>query len=393
MFIHNLKYTIKTLFKNKMLIFWTFAFPLILGTLFKMAFSNIEKNEKLNIIDIAIVNNEEFEKDKIYKETFKTLSDEKNEDRLFNTKYVSLDEAKNMLDKKEIEGYMVLEGNTPKVVIASNGIDETIFKSVVDEISQTSSIIETKIKDEITQEITNKNYNIDYEKIYNEALELAKTDDVRLNNISNSNLSYKMIEFYTLIAMTCLYVGTIGITAINYSLANMSSNGKRVAISPVSKGKIVLSSLIASYIVQLIGLILLFAYSVFILKVDFGSNLLLIILLALAGSFTGLSLGIFIGVNFKLSEGAKIGLTIGITMLWSFLSGMMGITMKYIIDKNIPIVNKLNPTSMITDGFYSLYYYNTLDRYYFNVISLVIFAVLLLAISFVGLRRQKYDSI
>ena len=55
MFIHNFKYAFKTLFKNRMLIFWTFAFPIILGTLFNMAFSNIENSEKLDIINIAIM--------------------------------------------------------------------------------------------------------------------------------------------------------------------------------------------------------------------------------------------------------------------------------------------------------------------------------------------------
>ena len=45
MFIHNLRYNIKTLFKNKILVFWTFAFPIILGIFFNMAFSNIEKDE------------------------------------------------------------------------------------------------------------------------------------------------------------------------------------------------------------------------------------------------------------------------------------------------------------------------------------------------------------
>ena len=72
---------------------------------------------------------------------------------------------------------------------------------------------------------------------------------------------------------------------------------------------------------------------------------------------------------------------------------MMGITMKYIVDKNIPIVNKINPASMITDGFYSLYYYDTLDRYFFNIASLLIFALIMIAISYFSLRRQKYDSI
>ena len=60
MFIHNLKYTVKTLFKNKVLIFWTFAFPIILGLLFNMAFSNIEKDEMLNVFDIAVVYDDEF---------------------------------------------------------------------------------------------------------------------------------------------------------------------------------------------------------------------------------------------------------------------------------------------------------------------------------------------
>lgn len=393
MFFHNFKYILKTLFKNKMLIFWTFAFPLILGTFFKMAFSNIETSEKLDIIDIGIVNDSNFENNAIYKEAFRTLGDEENEDRLFNIKYVNLDEAKNMLNNKEITGYLIIENDTPKIVISSNGINETILKSVTEEIVQTSSLIQTKAENEVKKEIMSGNYNIDYEKIYKNVLEVIINEDVKLNNISNSNLGYTMIEYYTLIAMTCLYGGILSMTAINYNLANISSNGKRVAISPVNKIKIILSSTFASYVVQLIGLLLLFVYTIFVLQVNYGNNLILVILLAIVGSLSGLSLGTFVGTVFKFNENAKVGLVIAVTMLGCFLSGMMGITMKYIVDKNIPIVNKLNPASMITDGFYSLYYYNTLDRYYFDIISLLIFACIMIGISFISLRRQKYDSI
>ena len=96
---------------------------------------------------------------------------------------------------------------------------------------------------------------------------------------------------------------------------------------------------------------------------------------------------------FKTNENLKTGILLAITMLGCFLSGMMGITMKYIIDKNIPIINKINPASMITDGFYSLYYYDTLNRYWFNIASLAIFAFLMILVSMISLRRQKYDSI
>lgn len=393
MFIHNFKYSLKALLRNKMLIFWTFAFPIILGTLFKVAFSNIENSEKLDIINIAIVQNEEFENNEAFKTSFEKLSDENNEDRLFNTQYTTKEEAKDLLNKGEIIGYMELKQDRPVLTFVTNGIDETVFKHVAEEIVQTSDIIKQLSQTQIQKQIASGNYIINYDEIYNKAIEMAKEDNVELKNISNSNLSYTMIEFYTLIAMTCLYGGMLSMVSINQILANMSNKGKRIAVSPTKKSIIILSSLLASYIVQLIGLAILFLYTLFVLGVDYGSNTGLIILLAIVGSFAGLALGTFVGTIFKASENTKTGILIALTMLGCYLSGMMGITMKYIVDKNVPIVNKINPASMITDGFYSLYYYDRLDRYWFNIASLLIFALILVIISFFSLRRQKYDSI
>lgn len=393
MFIHNFKYAFKTLFKNRMLIFWTFAFPIILGTLFNMAFSNIENSEKLDIINIAIINNDDFENNEAFKTSFEELSDENNEDRLFNTQYTTEEKAKELLDNGEIVGYMKLKEDKPILTFATSGINETIFKYVTEEIEQTSDIIKNLSETETQKQITSGNYNINYEEIYNKVIKLAKEDEVKLKNISNSNLSYTMIEFYTLIAMTCLYGGMLSMVSINQTLANMSNKGKRIAVSPTKKGTIILSSLLASYIAQLIGLAILFVYTLFVLKVDYGDNTCLIILLAMIGSFAGLTLGTFVGTLFKTNENAKTGILIALTMFWCYLSGMMGITMKYVVDKNVPIINKINPASMITDGLYSLYYYDTFDRYWFNIISLLIFAFVLMLISFFSLRRQKYDSI
>lgn len=393
MFIHNFKYSLKALLRNKMLIFWTFAFPIILGTLFKVAFSNIENSEKLDIINIAIVQNEEFENNEAFKTSFEKLSDENNEDRLFNTKYTTKEEAKDLLNKGEIIGYMELKQDRPVLTFVTNGIDETVFKHVAEEIVQTSDIIKQLSQTQIQKQIASGNYIINYDEIYNKAIEMAKEDNVELKNISNSNLSYTMIEFYTLIAMTCLYGGMLSMVSINQILANMSNKGKRIAVSPTKKSIIILSSLLASYIVQLIGLAILFLYTLFVLGVDYGSNTGLIMLLAIIGSFAGLALGTFVGTIFKASENTKTGILIALTMLGCYLSGMMGITMKYVVDKNVPIINKINPASMITDGFYSLYYYDRLDRYWFNIASLLIFALILVIISFFSLRRQKYDSI
>ena len=393
MFIHNFKYTLKTLFGNKMLIFWTFAFPIIMATFFNLAFSNIENSEKLSIINIAIVESKNSKNNEILKQSFETLSDEENEDRLFSLKYVEETKAKELLENDEITGYLNLEEDKPKIVIKSNGINATILKYVTEEITGTSKIVEDLANKKIVEESIQGKTQIDYEKIYKEALEIATKDEVTLDNISNANLSYTMIEFYTLIAMTCLYGGILAMTAINNSLANMGNVGKRTAVAPISKGKLIISSVLASYITQLIGISLLFIYTIFLLKVDYGSNLPLIVLLTLVGSLAGLSLGIVVATTLKTNENTKTGILIAVTMFGCFLSGMMGITMKYIVDKNVPIINKINPASMITDGLYSLYYYDTFSRYYINIISLLIFSIIMIGISIVQLRKQKFETL
>jgi ABC-2 type transport system permease protein len=393
MFIHNFKYSLKTLFRNKMLIFWTFAFPIIMATLFNLAFSNISNSEKFDVIDIAIVQNEDFENNEAYKTVFKELSDEKNEDRMFNTKYVSEEEADKLLKDDKIVGYMKLEGDTPKVTFVQNGINQTIFKYVVEEIAQKSNMITNIVGQEAAKEAMIGNQNVDMNAIIQKAYQIAQEQNVELKNVSNKNLDYMMIEFYTLIAMTCLYGGAFGMIAVDQNLANMSNKGKRISASPMKKGKLLVSSLLAGYCAQLLGVALLFVYTIFALKVNYGDNIGLIILLAMVGSFAGLSVGVAIASLVKASENAKTGILIAFTMLWCFLCGMMGVTLKYVIDKNVPIVNLINPANMITDGYYSLYYYDTLNRYFFNIGSLLIFAFVLIAISIFSLRRQKYDSI
>lgn len=286
MFIHNFIYSLKTLFKNKALIFWTFAFPIILGTLFNMAFSNIQEGQKLDIINIAIVENDELKSNKYYKKAFDNLSDEENEDRLFNTSYVSEEEAKEKLQNDEIAGYMKLEDGKPKLTFVSNGIDQTVFKYVTEQIMQAGDIITNLTEEKIKEEIQKGNYNFNAEEIVKNIYDETTKTETKLENITNGNLEYMMIEFYSLIAMTCLYGGMLGIVAINQNLANMSNKGKRIEIAPTKKGVVVLSSLLASYVAQAIGLVILFAYTILALKINYGNNLGLIVLLSACRKFS-----------------------------------------------------------------------------------------------------------
>ena len=378
MFTHIFKNSLKVLFKNKMLIFWTFAFPIIIGTLFNMAFSNLDKEEMFTTIPLGIVNDDNYNNNQVYKMAFDYLGSNDNDNKIFDIKYGTIDEMKKYLEDEDVSGYLYLD-NTSHIVIKNNGFNQSIIKYVVEEINMVSNGINS-IEFSSIEEIG---------KYANTLL----NSEVKTSNTSNKNMSMTMIEFYSLIAMTCLYGATLSMYSLNQILPNMSNKGKRVGVSPVSRLKLIVSCLSASFIAQVLGVLLLFLYTIFVLNVDYGNNIFLVLLLSFVGSFAGLSLGIFMSSVLKKDENAKTGIIIAYTMACSFFAGMMGMTMKYIIDTNAPIINIINPVNMITDGLYALYYYNTLDRYIFNVISLLVFSFILIIISFMFFRRQKYDSI
>ena len=375
MFKHIFVNRLKTLLRNKAMMFWTLAFPIILGTFFNLAFSNLSKEEKLDVINIAVVENADNES---LKDVLNVLSKE-DEDQIFNTKYVSENEAKNLLSESKISGYIVID-NEVNIHVKESSIEQTIIKYVIDQYYQMNSVAKNAIQ-----------YNP--EAISNGAIALINENKEYFVDKSNKNMDSTVNYFYTLIGMACLYGGFFGLYTINEVEANLSKKGARVTVAPIKKTTVILSSLLVSLFVQYIEVLILIVYLTLILGIDFGNQLGNVLLLSLFGCLAGISMGILIGVSSKKSENLKMGILISSTMFCSFLSGMMMMQMKYIIEKNVPLLGYINPVNMITDGLYSLYCYDNLDRYNNNIVSLIIFSLVMFGISYIFLRRKKYDSI
>ena len=139
MFKHLFINKMKILLKNKSMLFWSLIFPFILGTFFQLALGNVGKEFEMEVIPVAVVDNEYYQDNEILKEVISSLSEE-NENQLFNTAYVSESEAQKLLDNEEIDGYILLNAdNNPQMIVKENGINQTIIKSVLDEYYQMSS--------------------------------------------------------------------------------------------------------------------------------------------------------------------------------------------------------------------------------------------------------------
>lgn len=382
MFFHNLKYSLKSLIKNKGLLFWTFLFPLLMATLFNMAFGNWVESEKSESIDIAIIKNSYYEDNEVAKRVFESISS--GEDRVFNITYVSDDVALKLLNDDKIAGYIKYYDGGSDITVKSNGISATIIKSVVDEIDTYNVMFNDLVEKELTS-------SFDIDRAVTEAINRIENIQVKTKDVSVKKLDIAVIEYYSLLSMTCLYGGFIALTCISNSLASISSRGKRVEVAPTKKSVIILSSLLSSFIVQMIGVLLLLAY-LKLIGVNLYANVLGLMVVTVLGVLAGIALGLLISVVNNKNEGVKFGIVIAVSMACSVLAGLTGVSLKYVVDSNFPIINKINPAAMITDGLYALYY-EDISRFNYNMISLIIFVVVLVLISVVSLRRKKYDSI
>ncbi|MGL5348014.1 MAG: ABC transporter permease [Peptostreptococcaceae bacterium] len=380
MFFHSYKYRIKCIIREKEMMFWTLLFPIILATLFNMSLANLSNAENFDKINIAVVESHKY-KNKNFLEIIKSVSDDKGNDDLFDIEYTSIEKAKELLVNNHIEGYIYLDKDID-VVVKKSGMNQTIIKSFVDEYKQTSSTINTVITKN-PQVLSNSNQ---------ENL-LERNNYIKDVEISKHELDLSVNYFYTLIAMACMYGGFLGGNEVTYIQANQSAQGARTSVAPTHKLKLALASMAAATTIQLFNISVLIAYLYIALNVSFANNLGYIILICIIGTITGVTYGACISSILKKKEGIKIGILIGSTMTMSYLAGMMYDKMKYIINSKMPIINYLNPVNLIADSFYSLYYYDTIEKLVINLAILCTFSIIFSIIIYLVLRGQKYASL
>ncbi len=381
MFKHIYLNRIKCLLRNKSLMFWTLLFPIILGTLFNFAFANLK--EELDPIDVVVIENEAYKSNTSFKKLIEELSKEGN-NKLLNVTHIDennfdMKEVYKKLEENEFKGIIEVKEDI-KLIISSSGLNQTILKSILDNYKQTYAVINT---------IAMENPRAINEELINS---LSNKENYIKDNTS-SNTDATVIYFYTLIGMAVIYAGFWGVRTITETQANLSSKGKRLSISPVNKLYSLIASLAAGFTIHIVELLILLGYLTLILNKDFGNNMPYVILICIVGSIAGIALGSLFAATNNLKEDTKVGIYSTFSLVLSFLSGMMYIDMKYIIAKNVPILAKINPVALITDGLYSLYYYDTYTRFFENIIYLAIISVVLVFLTYLLVRRHKYESL
>lgn len=376
MFFHNFKYSLKNAFRQKEFLFWILAFPIILGTFFYVAFNSMyEKESMFNKIPVAIVENTE---NTAFKEVIKELSS--GEDAMSDSKFTDSQTALDMLKTNDISGIINVDSEL-SLTVSNDGIKQTIIKSFLDQYQIRESII--------METVNNNPQNV-------QSVIDAMSQEINCNeslSLSNGNMDTYIQYFYNLIAMAAFFGSISGLYIAINNQGNLSAIAARKCISPTNKLTSITASLLASFVAQVVCVSIGITYILFILKVDMGDKIPMVYLSGAVGSLTGVTMGFFIGSFGRLNQNVKMAISMSVTMLSCFLSGLMFGNMKAVVEQNAPIINKINPAALISDLFYCLNIYDDYKRYTEKFVTLMILSVIFTIGGFLLTRRKKYASL
>lgn len=378
MFVRLFIYRLKVLLRNRSLLFWTFAFPIVLGLLFNLAFGNLDDILALETSTVGIVATDQSKADQ-----FETvLKQVKNEDEVvFKGKELSKKEAKAQLSDDKISGYFEIDAKKIELFVSKSGTQQTVLKELLNQYLQNTDKVENLMASGAVQP-----------QAIEQALE--QKNFVQDGN-GTGNFNLKSFYFFTLVGMTVMYGFMWGLRNANDQQANQSPEGMRLCLIPRNKLLVSFTNMLASFFLFVAQVILILMFYRFVYQVEFGDHWNYILLVCGLGAFTAISFGTLIGNAFsKLDFQQKISIGISISMIMSFLAGMMGSqSIKYWIDVHVPLLGRINIVNLISESLYQLFYYQSLDSFYTNLIWLAGFGLLFVIVNYSFERKVQYDHL
>ncbi|NLW78692.1 MAG: ABC transporter permease [Ruminococcaceae bacterium] len=369
-------YRLLVILRDRGVLFWSIGFPILLATFFFLGFGNLtSRTERFEPIPVAVVDSGD-------DATFATVLEQlgTGDDAVLKLEYLPRQQARQALEAGKVDGVIEIAGEL-SLLFKEEGVRQSILKGILDRYVQVQATLE---------HIAAQNP----ESLPEAMATLMDTDSiVKRVSLSGGSLDYSLQYFYALIAMTCLYGGFSGLTSVMMVQATQSPLGARRSITPTRKWVQTSSDFLASLTLTFAEVCLLLLYMRFVLGLHLGSNAGGILLLCLAGCACGVMLGMLLGALPRIGEGGKIGLLIAVSLTLSFLGGLMYTEMRHIVERTVPFLNRINPVSLIVDGFYVLDTYGVGPRFWFDFLLLLGIALVMGVVSVVTLRRRQYASI
>lgn len=380
MFSNIFFHSLRRVLRQRSVLFWSLAFPLILSTLFHLGFGNIYQGERLEEpIRIAYVAGEQASPFYSLRDILSSIPlGEGEEQALFDIKDLDETSAREQLQQDGLDA-IVLDGAQPSILVSAMEKNQVLIKQVLDQVLSTGRTMTSLLRQNPQADVAG-------------AMALLQQQGfVQKLPLLGGRMNPDIIYYMALLAMTCLGASGSGVEVVLSQQANRSSEGARLAASPASKWLRVFASGLASYLVQLGLSLLVLVYMRFALGKHFGDDLAYLLLVLSTGTATGFLMGMAIAALVRGSNNTVQGISSGIYLFSSFLTGLMSVEVKRLVETKLPLLGQINPGTLIVDAMNSSYYFQQPDLAY--ILRMALACLVFAAIAASALVRKYHDSI
>ncbi len=378
---HLMKYSLLTKLKNINIVFWPLFFPLALTTLMYFAIGQMGESD-FETVSVAVVTEEQNSVNGARQEeneVFLTFLNSMDTD-LIRIEEMSEEDAMKALENGKIEG-IFYTGEEPSLTVSGNGLPQSILQMILESYTEGKQTLED-IAESHPEGMTAAVRKMGE---YTTAVEQISLG----GKTTNGNAQF----FYAMIGMACLYGCFLGYGSAMGLQANLTALAARRCAGPVHRMKLILSELIVSFGLHFVNTLILLAYVKYVLRLEFAGSYAEMLPILFVGSMIGVTMGMFITSVGRMGEGVKIGIMLAFSLTFSFLAGLMNAEMKNVVDRHVPFINRINPAALISDALYCINVYDAPARYVQDMVILSVLCVLLVAGTFLIIRRERYGSI
>lgn len=409
-FLVNLKLHLR----EKTQLFWLFAFPIILATMFNGMFGNIAESFELHTLDVAVV------EDTAWKASYGAQilvdgisSDSSTSDadgyakvasdggsKLVNTTKVdSAAQAERLLADGTAQGMLqVVDGrmrfsvsqstqsSASDVMASSSGLDIslTVLGNIVDLYNHNTDVVTDIARD-------NPTALMDGAVTGSIGSASGYTKEIQLTNFKPSGTAR---YYYALLGMAALMAMSFAINAVTMTQANLSALGIRRSLSPLPKLQQLMAGFLSSWLCSFLSLTVAMLYIRFGCRISLGGREWAAVGACLVASFAASAFGTLLGALPEIPTGAKHGLCTALACVLSLFSGLYGQFAMQLSDQiaqHAPVLSMLNPAQQITNLFYDILYYDNFGPFLTTTGILAAMSLVCLVVATILLRRQRYE--
>ena len=263
------------------------------------------------------------------------------------------------------------------IIISKNNykeIDIYYDKEIEIEGSIVSNIIKSYTSSQIYKE--NNKKNLEY---------------IEVNNIYNFKKKFLVNNYgISMIALTMLFSSVTG----SYSIIKERSDGtlKKILTLPISIQEFVLGKFLGALIISTFQILLVIAISDNFLKINFGQNQSIIILILLIESSLAIAFGTFIGCFIKDNKSCWI-ILLSLIMIFGLIGGAF-IPFNNMDVNVVKYISILSPITYINNSIFNIIYVQDmlLAKEVIGIFVLITILFLILSIKLLGGKNENISS-